>query len=91
MNDTQQAEVPRTDRCEECSREIVPEVERVEGQHELIHQAREADQGFMSVTGGKVTVVFSCRCGSAEIEYGPGTASAWDIPDGWLWEDDIDA
>jgi len=83
--------IPRTDLCEECEREIIPEVEHVEGQHELIHQARTVDEDFMPVTGGKVTVRFSCRCSSVDIEYGPGSASAWDVPDAWMWEDQVDA
>lgn len=80
---------PRTDICEECDREIATEVTKLTGQHELIHQARMADEGFTPVTGGKVTVSFSCRCSHAEVEYGPGSASAWDIPDAWMWEDDF--
>lgn len=79
-------EIPRTDSCEECEREIVPELTKLTGQHQLIDQARDSDEGFMPVTGGTATVSFSCRCSSATIEYGPGSASAWDIPDGWLWE-----
>ncbi len=90
-NESSTEEVPRTDLCEECEREIVPELESLTGQHELIHQARQADEGFMPVTGGTATVGFSCRCSSVKVEYGPGYASAWDIPDGWLWEDEIDA
>lgn len=84
-------EVPRTDRCEECEREIVPELEYLTGKHELIHQARQSEEGFMPVIGGKATVVFRCQCSTARVEYGPGSASAWDIPDSWLWEDDVDA
>ena len=84
-------EVPRTDICEECDCEIISEVTKVTGQHELIHQAREAEEGWMTAVGGKVTVTFRCRCGSAKVEYGPGATSAWNIPDGWLWEDDFDA
>jgi hypothetical protein len=86
-NGIEREEVPRTDLCEECEREIVCEVVHVEGQHELIQQAREADEGFMPITGGKATLRYKCRCGHADVEFGPGSASAWDIPDGWLWED----
>lgn len=83
-------EIPRTDICESCEREIVADVERVTGQHDLINQARQADEGFTPVTGGTVTVRFSCRCSTMDVEYGPGSASAWDVPDAWLWEDEID-
>ena len=90
MDGMDRDEVPRTDRCEECERDIVPEVTKITGQHELIHQAREAEEGWMSAVGGQVEVTFKCRCGSAKVEYGPGSTSAWNIPDGWLWEDEID-
>ena len=86
--DTERTRIPRTDRCEECEREIVPELVELTGQHELIQQARDADEGFMPITAGKATVRYSCRCGSAEVEFGPGAASAWDIPQGWLWGSD---
>jgi DnaJ-domain-containing protein 1 len=86
----QDQETPRTDICEECETEIVSEVERVRGQHELIHQARTSEEDFMSVTGGEVTVRFSCRCSSLKVDYGPGSASAWDVPDAWLWEDNFE-
>jgi hypothetical protein len=89
QTETPDEEVPRTDICEECDREIVAEVVKVEGQHELIHQAREADEGFMPVTGGKVTVSFGCRCSHVQIEYGPGSTSAWSIPDAWMWESEF--
>lgn len=84
-------QIPRTDICEECEREIVPEVDHVDGQHDLIHQARTADEGFMAVTGGSVTVTFACLCSRVQVEYGPGSASAWDIPDEWMWEDEVDS
>jgi hypothetical protein len=80
----------RTDLCEECEREIVAEVERVEGKHELIHQSRTAEEGFMPITGGTVAVRFSCRCSSFTAEYGPGSASAWDVPDAWMWEENYE-
>lgn len=83
-------EIPRTDICEECEREIVANVEAVTGKHDLIQQARETELGFKPVSGGSVTVRFSCRCSTMEVEYGPGSASAWDAPDVWLWEDEID-
>lgn len=83
-------EIPRTDRCESCEREIVSEVTHVTGKHDLIQQARETDLGFTPVTAGSVTVSFSCRCSTMTVEYGPGSASAWDVPDAWLWEDEID-
>ncbi len=92
--DTQQTgdqqETPRTDICEECEREIVPEVELVKGQHELIHQARTAEEGFMSAVGGSVEVRFECQCSSVTVEYGPGSASAWDFPDAWMWPDNVE-
>jgi hypothetical protein len=84
-------DIPRTDICEECDREIVPKVNHIEGQHELIHKARTADEGFMSVTAGKATITFQCRCSSVRVEFGPGSASAWDFPDGWMWEDEAEA
>lgn len=87
MNENQ---TPRTDICEECERDIVCEVVAVEGHHELIHKARTAEEGFMSVTAGKVVVEFSCRCGSAKVEYGPGSASAWEFPDSWMWPDEFE-
>jgi hypothetical protein len=90
MSEEQSMEVDRTDLCEECEKEILPEVEHVEGQHELIHKARTAEEGFMPVTGGRVVVRFSCRCASVEVEYGPGTASAWEFPEAWMWADDYD-
>lgn len=83
-------EIPRTDICEECEREITPELQKLTGQHELINQAREAKEGFYPVTGGKATVSFSCLCSSVKVEYGPGSATAWDVPDAWMWEDEID-
>jgi hypothetical protein len=86
---TNDNETPRTDICESCDREIVPELVKVTGQHELIHEARKQEEGFMPVTGGKATVSFSCRCSNVRVEYGPGSASAWDIPDSWMWEDEF--
>jgi len=80
--------IPRTDLCEECRREIVANVESVKGQHELIHEAREADEGWMSATGGSVVVRFKCECASVDVEYGPGSVSTWKMPDAWMWEDD---
>jgi kynureninase len=62
----------------------------VKGKDELIHQARQADEGYMPVTAGKVTVSFSCRCSHVHVDYGPGSTAAWNIPDGWMWEDDVD-
>jgi len=82
-------EIPKTDICENCEREILPELERVTGKHDLINQSRETDEGFMPVTGGTATVRFSCQCSSVEVEFGPGSASAWDFPDGWMWEDSV--
>lgn len=86
--DTMEAEdsFARTDICENCDREIVAELVKLEGQHELILKARQADDGFVPITGGKATISFSCRCSHAQIEFGPGSASAWEIPDEWLWE-----
>lgn len=90
MSSTDREEVSRTDLCEDCEREIVPELVHLEGQHELIQQAREAEEGFMPITAGSATVRYTCRCGGVDVEFKPGSASAWDIPDGWLWEDDSD-
>lgn len=87
---SEQNEVPRTDKCQECDREIVAELVELEGKHKLIHQARKADEGFMPVTGGTATVRYKCRCGHVDVEFGPGSTSAWDIPDGWMWEGEID-
>lgn len=81
-------EVPRTDICEECEREIVAEVSKIEGQHELIHEARTAEEGWMSTTAGQVTIRFKCVCDHVDVEYGPGTASAWDFPECWMWEEE---
>lgn len=83
-------EIPRTDRCEDCEREIVPELVGIEGQHEIINEARQADEGFYPITAGEATVRFSCRCSHVDVEFGPGSASAWDVPDGWMWEGEID-
>lgn len=83
-------EVPRTDICEECDREITAELVGLKGQHEIIHQAREADEGFMPVTGGKATVSFSCRCSHVRVEFGPGSTSAWDVPGAWMWESEFE-
>ena len=80
--------VPRTDICEQCEREIVPEVKRIRGQHELIHQSRTADEDFDRIAAGTVTVVFACACSRLEVEYGTGTATAWDVPDAWMWDDE---
>lgn len=81
-------EIPRTDICEECDREIVAELVELEGQHEIIHQARTADRGFEPVTAGQATVSYSCRCSHVRVKFGPGTTSAWDVPDGWMWDED---
>jgi hypothetical protein len=89
-SDKHETRVDRTDLCEECEREILPEVEHIEGQHELIHDARTAEEGFMPATGGKVVVRFSCQCSSVAVEYGPGSASAWKFPEAWMWADDYD-
>lgn len=83
-------EIPRTDLCERCEREIDPELVELKGQHDLINQAREADEGFNPITGGEATVSFSCRCSHVEVEFGPGSASAWDVPDEWMWEDELE-
>lgn len=83
-------EVPRTDICEECDEEIVHELVAVNGRHEMIHQARTADEGFKPVTEGSVEVVFKCRCSHVRVEFGPGNAPAWEFPDAWMWADDFD-
>ena len=95
MKDTANSEkdaeqIPQTDICEECDREIVAEVGRVEGKHELIHRARTADEGFMPVTAGKAEIRFKCACSSVTVEFGPGNTTAWDVPDAWMWEDNVD-
>jgi hypothetical protein len=89
-NDKHDGEIPRTDICEECDREIVPEVKHIEGQHEIIHRARTAEEGFMPVTAGKAEIRFKCACSSVTVEFGPGSATAWDVPDAWMWEDNVD-
>lgn len=89
MSDTND-EIPRTDICEECKREIVPEVRNIKGQHELIHRARTSDEGFMSITAGKAEIRFSCACSGVTVEFGPGSATAWDMPDSWMWRDNTD-
>ena len=86
---TSDEDVPRTNICEECEREIVPELVELSGQHELIHEARKQDGGFMPITAGSATVTLSCRCSHVQAEYGPGSASAWDIPDGWMWKEEF--
>jgi len=83
-------EIPRTDICEECDREISAELVALEGQHELIHEARKAEEGFMPITAGKATVSFSCRCSHVQVEFRPGSTSAWDVPDAWMWEDELE-
>lgn len=88
-SETEEEKVPRTDICENCDREIIPEIVNITGQHELIHQARKQEEGFMPITGGKATISFSCRCSRMEVEYGPGSASAWDVPDSWMWESEF--
>jgi len=87
QRDKQQTATPRTDFCEDCDEEIHPEVTRVEGRDDLIHGARNADNGFESVVAGKVEVTFSCACSHVTVEYGPGSASAWDFPESWMWPD----
>lgn len=82
--------IPRTDICEDCDREIVGQFEGAKGKDELIQLARESEEGFMTVTAGSATISYACSCSYVEVEYGPGSVSAWDIPDGWLWEDDDD-
>jgi len=82
-------EIPPTDLCENCGREIVPEVVKLKGKDELIHEARTAKEGWMSATAGTATIRFKCRCSHVDVEYGPGSASAWDFPDSWMWEDEI--
>lgn len=89
MSDTD-AEIPQTDLCEECGKEIVPDVVAIEGKDELIHRARTADEGFMSVTAGSAEVRLECACNGVTVEFGPGSMSAWDVPDSWMWEDNID-
>lgn len=90
MSSQQQEEIPRTDLCESCNGEIVPEVKKIEGQHKLIHEARNAEEGWMSATGGNATIRFKCECSRVDVEYGPGSASAWDFPGSWMWEDEGD-
>lgn len=85
-----EAAIPRTDICEECDREIVPEVRHIEGQHELIHRARTADEGFRPITTGKAEIRFSCACDGVTVEYGPGSTSSWKVPDAWMWEDNVE-
>lgn len=82
--------VPRTDICEQCEREILVELTSFTGQHELIHEARTADGGYMPAKGGSATVRMYCRCGSVNVEFEPGRASSWDFPDGWMWEGEIE-
>jgi len=79
-------EIPRTDICENCDREIIPELVKLTGQHELIHKARKQEY---SVSAGEATISLSCACSHVHVKYGPGSASAWDIPDGWMWEDNF--
>jgi len=83
---TDKEEIPRTDICEECEREIETSVVKIDGQHELIHEARETDDKWMSATAGAVVIRFKCRCASVDVEYGPGSVSALNIPDAWMWE-----
>jgi len=83
---TDKEEIPRTDICEECEREIVSNALYIGGKHELIHEAREADDKRMSATGGKVVIRFECRCESINVEYGPGSISVRNMPDAWMWE-----
>jgi hypothetical protein len=83
-----QDEIPHTDICEQCEREIVSNVEQVEGKHKIIHHARTADEGFTPITAGKATIRFHCSCSSMTVEFGPGSTSAWDVPDEWLWKGD---
>jgi len=89
-SDQETAEIPRTDICEQCDMEIVAEVVGIEGKDELIHRARTANEGFMSVTAGKAEIRFSCACDGVTVEYGPGSTTAWDVPDSWMWEDNVD-
>lgn len=90
MSDVEQRTAPPTDLCENCEREILPEVTAVEGRDELIHGARTAENGFESVVAGSVEVTFSCACSHVTVEYGPGSASAWDFPDSWMWPDEVE-
>lgn len=83
-------DIPRTDICEECDEEIVHELVAVNGKHKMIHRARTAQQGINHISGGSVEVVFKCRCSSVRVEFGPGSASAFEFPDAWMWADDFD-
>jgi hypothetical protein len=84
-------DVPRTDICRYCDRQIIPEVEKITGQHEIIHAARNVDLGVENVAGGTVEVVFCCGCSSCTVEYGAGSTMAAEVPDEWLWECETDA
>jgi len=83
---TDKEEIPRTDMCEECEREIVPSLEHIDGKHELIHETREVDDKWMSATGGTVVIRFKCRCASVDVECGPGSVAVCKMPDAWMWE-----
>lgn len=83
-------DVPRTDRCENCEREITTELTQLTGQHELIHQARRRGDGFSMAKAGTATVTFACSCSYVEVEYAPGKMRVWELPDGWKWEGEID-
>lgn len=90
---TSETEVPRTDLCEECDREIQVELVGFRGQHELIHNARTADEDkqFFPVRGGEARVKMSCGCGYVNVEFGDGSVGlgAGEFPDGWMWEDEL--
>jgi hypothetical protein len=87
MSDT--TDVPRTDLCEECETEIVSQVVDWSGRDEIIHEARKAEEGFMPATGGEVEVLFRCDCSQMTATFGPGSVSAWDVPDEWMWEGEV--
>lgn len=76
--------VPRVNICPDCDREITAELVHFKGQHALIHEASDVDEGFMPVTAGEATVRLSCRCEHVDVEFAPGSTSAWDVPDAWM-------
>lgn len=79
---------PKTDICEECDREIIPELVWVNGQHEMIDAARDPDEDFTRISETSAVIRWSCACSSVKVEMESSGITAFDVPDEWMWDDE---
>lgn len=79
--------IPRTDICESCDREIVPELGSVSGQHAMIHAARTAGEGYTRISESSAEIRWSCACSGVTME--SNGVSEFDVSDDWMWEDEL--